>query len=67
MSLKGKTIGVAFTGSFCTFDKAFTELQKLTEEGALVQTIFSDAAASIDSRFGRAETFVQKAEEITGV
>ncbi|RHR25124.1 dipicolinate synthase subunit B [Clostridium sp. AF19-22AC] len=67
MSLKGKTIGVAFTGSFCTYEKAFTELQKLVDEGALVQTIFSDAAGSIDSRFGRAETFIDKAEEITGV
>lgn len=67
MSLKGKTIGVALTGSFCTFDKAFEELKKLTAEGALVQTIFSDAAAAIDSRFGRAEDFVERAEEITGV
>lgn len=67
MSLKGKTIGVALTGSFCTFDKAFEELKKLTAEGALVQTIFSDAAAAIDSRFGRAEDFVARAEEITGV
>ena len=67
MSLKGKAIGVACTGSFCTYDKAFTELQKLVDEGALVQTIFSDAAGSIDSRFGRAESFIEKAGEITGV
>lgn len=67
MSLKGKTIGVAFTGSFCTFEKAFNRLQKLADEGALVQTIFSDAASSIDSRFGKADSFIEKAEEITGV
>ncbi|MDD6570864.1 MAG: dipicolinate synthase subunit B [Thermoflexaceae bacterium] len=67
MSLKGKHVGIAFTGSFCTFDKAFSELQKLANEGALVQTIFSDAAATIDSRFGSAESFLQKAEEITGI
>lgn len=67
MSLKGKHVGIAFTGSFCTFDKAFAELQKLANEGALVQTIFSDAAATIDSRFGKAESFVKKAEEITGI
>lgn len=67
MSLKGKKIGVALTGSFCTYEKAFCELQKLTEEGAVVQTIFSDAAASIDSRFGKADDFVKKAEELTGV
>lgn len=67
MSLKGKNIGIAFTGSFCTFDKAFAELQKLTDEGAIVQTIFSHAAATIDSRFGEAESFIKKAEEMTGI
>lgn len=67
MTLKGKTIGVAFTGSFCTYEKAFTELQKLVDEGALVQTIFSDAAGSIDSRFGKASSFIERAEEITNV
>lgn len=67
MSLKGKTIGVALTGSFCTYEKVFIEIQKLVEEGALVQTIFSDAAGSINSRFGRAETFIEQAEEMTGV
>lgn len=66
MSLTGKHIGVAFTGSFCTYEKVFGELQKLTEEGALVQTIFSDAAKTINSRFGKAENFIKKAEEITG-
>ena len=66
MSLSGKKIGVAITGSFCTYEKVFEELQKLTEEGAFVQTIFSDAAQSIDSRFGKAEDFIKKAEKITG-
>ena len=67
MSLQGKHIGVAFTGSFCTYEKVFAELVKLTAEGAFVQTIFSDAAQTLDSRFGNASDFVQKAEEITGI
>lgn len=67
MSLKGKHIGVALTGSFCTYEKVFQELQKLADEGAYVQTIFSNASASIDSRFGEANDFVKKAEEITGI
>lgn len=67
MSLKGKHIGVALTGSFCTYEKVFQELQKLADEGAHVQTIFSNASASIDSRFGEANDFVQKAETITGI
>lgn len=67
MSLKGKSIGVALTGSFCTYETAFRELQKLTDTGAIIQTIFSDAAQSINSRFGKADAFIEKAEEITGV
>lgn len=66
MSLEGKHIGIALTGSFCTYEKVFQELQKLTAEGTIVQTIFSDAAQALDSRFGKAEDFIRRAEEITG-
>lgn len=67
MKLHDKRIGVALSGSFCTYDKVFKELQKLVDEGAKVQTIFSDASQTIDSRFGKAEEFVQKAEKLTGI
>lgn len=66
MELTGKTIGVAMSGSFCTYENAFQELQKLVEAGANVQTIFSEAAQTIDSRFGKAEEFVRRAEILTG-
>ena len=66
MTLKGKHIGVAFTGSFCTYEKAFKELERLVAEGAIVQTIFSDASGTLDSRFGRAKDFVERAEVLTG-
>lgn len=67
MSLYEKKIGIAFTGSFCTFKNAFIELKKLVEEGAIVQTIFSYASSTTDTRFGQAESFLEKAEEITGL
>ena len=67
MKLQGKKIGVAFTGSFCTYERVFIELKNLVQEGAQVQTIFSNAAQSIDSRFGNAEDFVKEAEKITGI
>lgn len=67
MELQGKKIGVAFTGSFCTYERVFIELKNLAQEGAQVQTIFSNAAQSIDSRFGNAEDFVKEAEKITGI
>lgn len=67
MSLKGKKIGIAFTGSFCTYEKVFEELKKLVSEGAEVQPIFSEASQRINSRFGNAEDFVARAEAITGI
>lgn len=66
MEIKGKKVGVAFTGSFCTFEKIFIELKKLVEAGADVYTIFSDSSQKIASRFGSPEEFLKKAEEITG-
>jgi len=66
MSLKGKKIGVALTGSFCTYESAFLQIEKLVEEGAKVYTIFSDASQTIDSRFGKVRDFLERAEQITG-
>lgn len=66
MSLKNKKIGIAFTGSFCTYDSTFKELKKLDEAGADVQTIFSNASQTINCRFGKAEEFMILAEELTG-
>ena len=66
MSLQGKRIGIAFTGSFCTYEKVFEELRKLAEEGAWIQTVFSNAASTINSQFGNAGDFVKMGEKITG-
>lgn len=67
MTIKGKKIGVAFTGSFCTYRNAFTELKRLTDAGAQVQTIFSNASQTTDSRFGESAWFLEKARNITGM
>ena len=32
MSLENVKIGIAFTGSFCTYNSVFPELEKLAEE-----------------------------------
>lgn len=64
--MKGKKIAVAVTGSFCTYEKVFRALEALQEEGAELQTIFSDAAQTIDSRFGKAGQFIERARKITG-
>ncbi len=66
MSIKDLKIGVGFTGSFCTFKRMFEELQRIVEEGAVVTPVFSFQAQRIDSRFGKAADFLEKARLITG-
>lgn len=67
MKLGNIKIGIAITGSFCTYSKAFEQIRKLVEEdNAEVTTIFSDRSANITSRFGYGRDFVIEAEKITG-
>lgn len=65
MSLAGVNIGLAITGSFCTFDKIKIEAANLVKEEANVIPIFSFHAQQIDSRFGKAADFVKDIEDIT--
>ncbi|MDF2800526.1 MAG: dipicolinic acid synthetase, subunit [Anaerocolumna sp.] len=66
MSLQNKNIGIALTGSFCTFDKTFEEIEKLLADGANVYPILSFNSQKIDSRFGKAADFYTKLVELTG-
>lgn len=61
-----KNIGIAITGSYCTYKKVFEELKHLASTGASLYPIFSDHASTTDSRFGNCADFLQKAEELTG-
>lgn len=62
----GKNIGIAITGSYCTYGKIFKEIEKLSETDANLYTVFSSNASETDSRFGKCSYFLEKAEEITG-
>jgi len=66
LRLQNIKIGFALTGSFCTFSKIIPEIQKLVEEGAEVFPIMSEASYNIDTRFGKAEDFINRIEDITG-
>ncbi len=66
MNLRGKNVGVAFTGSYCTFDKIYPEIERLQNEGANVYTIFSERSQITDTRFGKAQDFLQRARDLTG-
>mgnify|MGYP002708218776 FL=1 len=40
MELKGKHVGLAVTGSFCTFAKIEQEIRHLKETGAILHPVF---------------------------
>lgn len=66
MNLKGKTIGYALTGSFCTLDAAVTQLEGIVAAGAKVIPIISDNVNDMDTRFGKADVLKDKLVQITG-
>ncbi|MFH7818687.1 dipicolinate synthase subunit B [Neobacillus thermocopriae] len=66
MSLKGKRIGFGLTGSHCTYDAVFPEIEKLVQEGAEVVPIVTFTVKNTDTRFGKGENWVQRIEKLTG-
>ena len=58
-------IGFAMCGSLCTFDAVFPIIEKLVKEYT-VYPILSDAAGTIDSRFGPAQSHIEKVTKICG-
>lgn len=66
MELKGKTVGFAMTGSFCTFARVIKEAEKLAATDANIIPIMSEAAFLTDTRFGEAKDFAARLQMICG-
>ncbi len=66
MDLKGKKIGFAVTGSFCTLKRALDAAKSLAEAGADLYPVFSEAVQIMDTKFGLAEDWEQAFEEVCG-
>lgn len=66
MNLKGLKLGVALCGSYCTYDSVFIQFEKLLEMGVEIYPIMSMNAYTTDTRFGKADDFVKKLEQLTG-
>ena len=64
--MRTERVGFAFCGSYCTYEKAFPALEKLCRQYETVIPIVSENSAVTDSRFGRAEDFLRRMEELTG-
>lgn len=65
-NFQGKSIGIGFTGSFCTYEKIFDALEELKQTGASLLPVFSEHAATLDSRFGNSQDFLDRARALTG-
>lgn len=65
MDIFGKTIGFAMTGSFCTYERAFQQMEQLITLGANVLPIFSYSPQEMECRFGSYRAFLAKAERIS--
>ncbi|MNT27688.1 Dipicolinate synthase subunit B [compost metagenome] len=66
LKLENVKIGFVLTGSFCTFDKVLQQIKKLVDQKADILPIMSFNSYNTDTRFGKAEYFINKIEEMTG-
>ena len=58
-------IGIAITGSFCTYSNILEQIKVLVDKGHNVLPIVSKEVLSTDTRFGKAGEFLEKLENIT--
>ena len=65
MELKDKKIGFCLTGSFCAFKNTIKQIKKITEKGGKVIPIMSENSYNMDTKFGRAQDFINDIESIT--
>lgn len=63
--LDGKKVGFALCGSFCTFDEAISVVERLINLGCIVTPIMSSNAYNMNTKFGKAQTHIDKLEKIT--
>ncbi len=66
MDLKGKRIGFGLTGSHCTYEQIFPQIQKLVDMGADVVPVVSYTVQDTDTKFGKAKDHLERIRSITG-
>lgn len=54
------------TGSFCTFKKTIPKMKELIKKGAKILPIMSYNSYTLNTKFGKAEEFIEEIENITG-
>ncbi|WP_409275724.1 dipicolinate synthase subunit B [Neobacillus sp. SCS-31] len=66
MNLKGKRIGFGLTGSHCTYDAVYPEIEKLVNAGAEVVPVVTFTVKNTETRFGKGEDWIERIEQLTG-
>jgi len=59
-------VGFCLCGSFCTFERVYTQMRQLIAAGMDVTPILSFHASGTDTRFGRAQDWIERLEALTG-
>jgi dipicolinate synthase subunit B len=59
-----KVVGFALCGSFCTFKEVLPQIERLKKLNYDIIPIMSEMAYNTDTRFGRAEDFINKIETV---
>lgn len=66
MTLHGKNIGFALTGSHCTYEEIWPQIEKLRGAGAEIYPIASETVATTTTRFGIGSEIIAHFAALTG-
>ena len=64
--MRKERVGFAMCGSFCTHAAVLAVLKDLTDQYETVIPIVSESSAFTDTRFGTADTLMDRLEDLTG-
>lgn len=64
--MKDIRVGFALCGSFCTHSQGLDAVERMTQAYETVVPIVSEHSAGTDTRFGRAEDFLDELERLCG-
>jgi len=65
MELKDRKIAFCLTSSFYTFKNTIKQIKKIIEKGGKVIPIMSENSYNTDTKFGKAQNFIDEIETIT--
>ena len=65
MKLQGKDVGFALTGSHCTLDEIFFQIEELKKEEANIYPVLSESVQQDETRFGKPQKWINELKKIT--